>query len=352
MKKHAKKIVVALLTIAMLIPTVAMIFSSSVLISSAATGTVVVNGANTNVDVTNNVYTFASTVNTGNFNHYTLTYESTAYVEGVITYGDNTTEQFFLEPSDGATSSAFGTRNGTFSSYTNSYLHKELTAGGNIGVTSAVYSSKVSGIKSIKFTLLDNPSGTFRLKTINTEIKNDMPATMTGDTIAEKTVKYFNNGEYKVGVDILNGGVISSIVALNSGVEARVYTIDGKSVTKVDYADKLDEMYSAYTYDTSKVNKEVNLINYYDNGRYLQQSYYGTDGKDGSGYTYGHYNGNDWRYNPVQGGNQVNEASKVVEYEITSNYIYIKTRALDWAKWSDDYANKNTADAFNALYGD
>jgi hypothetical protein len=41
---------------------------------------------------------------------------------------------------------------------------------------------------------------------------------------------------------------------------------------------------------------------------------------------------NDWHYNPVQGGNQFNDHSKIVDLKITDNEIYVKCRPLDWAK--------------------
>lgn len=45
-----------------------------------------------------------------------------------------------------------------------------------------------------------------------------------------------------------------------------------------------------------------------------------------------YYNGNLWNYNPVQGGNQYNENSKIVDLKIEDNLLYIKCQPLDWAK--------------------
>ena len=41
---------------------------------------------------------------------------------------------------------------------------------------------------------------------------------------------------------------------------------------------------------------------------------------------------NTWNYNPVQGGNQHGENSKIVDIKCTDNEIYVKCRPLDWAK--------------------
>lgn len=67
-----------------------------------------------------------------------------------------------------------------------------------------------------------------------------------------------------------------------------------------------------------------NLLNSSDEGRYLQQSYYGD--KDGS-----LWNKEPWRYNPVQGGSWKREPSVVVESKATAASFYAKTRPRHWA---------------------
>jgi hypothetical protein len=67
-----------------------------------------------------------------------------------------------------------------------------------------------------------------------------------------------------------------------------------------------------------------NVLNAYDAGRYVQQSYYGdTDSSD--------WNGKPWRYNPVQGGSWRNEASVVLESKVEKESLYAKTRSRHWA---------------------
>ena len=73
----------------------------------------------------------------------------------------------------------------------------------------------------------------------------------------------------------------------------------------------------------------MNLINRYDPGRLVQQSYYGTIEAP---YEPAVFMENEWRYNPVQGGNQHGDNSKIVDIKCTGNEIYIKCRPLDWAK--------------------
>ena len=297
-------------------------------VSASASKSVVVNGSDVNVTVTNNVYTFASTVAASDFTRYELTYYSDAYVRGIITYGDNSTEEFFLEPS-----SNFEDNTGKFASYVDGYLTKVLAS---LNQTSHVTSAMKKGIKAISFELLDNKSGNFELLSVKTEKVNEKPAKLTSTAdINENTFEHFYNDQYTVGIDILHGGVVTELYANNSTVEARVYNIDGKNVTKVDYAAKLDAEYGT---NYISRNTSVNLINLNDPGRYLQQSYYGTGEKP---YDQGYYNNADWNYNPVQAGNVAGEASKVIDYEINyeENYIYVKTRPLDWPKWSDDFAS-------------
>ena len=99
---------------------------------------------------------------------------------------------------------------------------------------------------------------------------------------------YLDNGKIKVGVDLATGGCVHFV---------------GKS------------------------GSDVNLINYKDNGRYIQQSIYGE--ADGS-----IWGGKDWAWNPIQGGGcgvVGNPKSKVIEKRITDNEIYARTVPTHWA---------------------
>lgn len=72
-----------------------------------------------------------------------------------------------------------------------------------------------------------------------------------------------------------------------------------------------------------------NLLNCHDTGRLVQQSYYGTTKEP---YECGTYGNTKWGYNPVQGGDQHNNRSKLVDFKIEEDRIYVKCRPLDWAK--------------------
>jgi hypothetical protein len=69
---------------------------------------------------------------------------------------------------------------------------------------------------------------------------------------------------------------------------------------------------------------ERNLVNHYDTGRFIQQSYYGD--RDGS-----RWRELPWRWNPVQGGGCHGEKSKVLDSVITPSGIYVKTEPRLWA---------------------
>lgn len=281
----------------------------NVTVNASEEKTVTVNGAEHTAYVANNKYTLE--YSTTPFNRYEMTYYSDSYVKGVITM-DADTEEFFLEPSD----------NGRFASYIDSFLR---------GIQH--YS-----VVSIEFTCLDKEFGKFELYSVTT-IDAPVPSDPT---------QYYQNDEYKVGISLDYGGVVSYIEDLDDDVSAAVYNENGQNITRVDYTSKLPSGATA-------TSNSVNLINTNDRGRYLQQSYYGTDQPP---YVMGSYNGLPWSYNPVQGGNisqfdpvsgelvKGAEASKVIDYRITADQIYIKTRPLDWGKNSEDYPDSYITDSY------
>ena len=71
-----------------------------------------------------------------------------------------------------------------------------------------------------------------------------------------------------------------------------------------------------------------NLLNHYDKGRFIQQSYYGA--KDGSD-----WNGKPWRWNPVQGGGWRGEPARTLAFTNTATSLYAKTLPKHWATGVD-----------------
>ena len=216
------------------------------------------------------------------FNYYGIKYKTEAYYKGTITYSDGlkeVSEDFFLEPSE----------NGEFFSFIDGFLEGK----------------KANAICDIEFECLDDKDSElvfYGLSTFNRAIpENEIFIESTG---------------HKLGIDLHWGGALSYLEAIDENVEA----------VFVDERIKVDSNASK-RYKAEAVSKNVNLINRNDTGRLVQQSYYGT-----LDYDFGVYMDNDWRYNPVQGGNQFNDASKIVDLRIKENSVYVKCRPLDWAK--------------------
>ena len=69
-----------------------------------------------------------------------------------------------------------------------------------------------------------------------------------------------------------------------------------------------------------------NLLNHYDEGRFIQQSYYGA--ADGS-----KWNGKPWVYNPIQGGHHKGKKSRLLEFSRDKKKKAISARVepLSWA---------------------
>ena len=235
------------------------------------------------------------------FNYYGIFYRSDLYVKGEICYKvglKEKTEEFFLEPTDESGS--------VFYSFIDNCLD---------GV-------KGSRVEAISFEAL-NGDGSFTLLGFNAFNR----------AVPEQEI-FIESDEYKLGIDLLWGGALSYLEDLNSKVQA--VSVDGKIKVDSDASGR---------YNTESVNDNVNLINRNDTGRLVQQSYYGT-----LDYDYGVYMDNDWRYNPVQGGNQYNDASKIVDLKIEDNLLYVKCRPLDWAK-EKEFATPSYMEATYTIEG-
>ena len=71
-----------------------------------------------------------------------------------------------------------------------------------------------------------------------------------------------------------------------------------------------------------------NLLNHFDRGRLVQQSYYGDS--DGS-----LWDKRPWRYNPVQGGDYRGKSPRLLELRSDSTSLYSKSIPLHWATGTD-----------------
>lgn len=71
-----------------------------------------------------------------------------------------------------------------------------------------------------------------------------------------------------------------------------------------------------------------NVLNSFDHGRFVQQSYYGKPDDSLWGKQ-------PWRYNPVQGGDYKGNAATVLEFRAEKNRLYSKTQPKHWATGAD-----------------
>ncbi len=74
----------------------------------------------------------------------------------------------------------------------------------------------------------------------------------------------------------------------------------------------------------SESGRDRNLLNRFDYGRYLQQSWYGSP--DGS-----KWSGKPWVWNPVQVGGWQGKAAKVLDFKMDESRIFARTTPRHWA---------------------
>ncbi|MBQ1847477.1 MAG: hypothetical protein II135_05675 [Clostridia bacterium] len=144
--------------------------------------------------------------------------------------------------------------------------------------------TKANGVKSLKITSCTGKQFKFALRDMSVETVN----------VYNEQTYYLENARFKLGIRLSWGGGVNYI-------QDKTVTISGLT----------------------------NLINGHDTGRLIQQSYYGTAGN--SEYQPGNYNGGKWVYNPVQGGDQYGNQSRLIDIEVKENSVYIKAQPQDWS---------------------
>ena len=147
----------------------------------------------------------------------------------------------------------------------------------------------LEGMTSLRLSTCTDQQTTFTLTDLSTE-QVDVPSMKTNATV------FLENPRLKLGISLNWGGAISHL-------EDKSCSVDGLT----------------------------NLVNNFDEGRLIQQSYYGTFPFEGGYEADGHYDNRDWKYNPVQGGDQYKNKSRLVDFVISDNEIYVKSQPQDWA---------------------
>ena len=120
---------------------------------------------------------------------------------------------------------------------------------------------------------------------------------MSAGSLAEETnhdqKEYIDNGVVRLGVDLSSGASV---------------------------------FYFAET-DTRR-----NLLNHFDRGRFVQQSYYGDE--DGSVWVWPK-EPKEWRWNPVQGGDYKGAPAILLDFKSTATTLYSKSTPKHWASGED-----------------
>ena len=209
------------------------------------------------------------------FNRFTLTYTASHALRGELIYtaeGREVSDPFFLEP---------GTH--TFSCVILDYL-KEIHAEAPTAFTFA-HIPVMTGANPDTY---ESPAEvSLTVEAVSFEVYP------VYNNTADNTY-YLENNRYKLGIRMNWGGGIN-------------YIEDNES--------KLPEV--------------KNIINQFDTGRLIQQSYYGI-GAHGD-YQPEVFNNSRWVYNPVQGGDQHNNHSRIIDIVVKEHAVYIKSQPQDWS---------------------
>lgn len=160
-----------------------------------------------------------------------------------------------------------------------------------------------------------------------------------GRTVVTDNMVWAQTSDIKIGVDMNMGGSLAYMECLKYDVYEYLNTSSREVIIGTE--EQYDSIASKIDCDTDG---GVNLINIYDWGRQIQQSYYsypsGSTNWEGTAFTPGEFgDSTDWPYNPVQAGDQYYNRSQIVDYRAIdtdgdekNDFIYVKTRAMDWSK--------------------
>ena len=211
-------------------------------------------------------FKFSADMFSEKFNRLTLNYRSNAPVHIYVTYKNHVGEETVAD--------FFVEKGeGDFSGLILDYLDKKTA----------------TSITKIVVDTCENKKASFTLYHVSTA-KIECYTGSYGNT-----KYYINNDRFKLGVDMSWGGAICHIEDFQSNIEG------------------LD-----------------NLVNKHDEGRLIQQSYYGTPAIPGV-YEPGESFDSKWVYNPVQGGDQYGNDSRIIDIVVTDTSLYIKAQPQDWS---------------------
>ena len=144
---------------------------------------------------------------------------------------------------------------------------------------------------------------------------------ITDRTYEQEETLFIEDSHLKIGARLGAGGALTHIEKLNDNV---VEYIDRDGVVRIENG--IDKT------AVKMVTDEVNLVNIYDWGREIQQSYYiAADESHGYVPTEEQL----WPYprilyNPVQAGSAGDKQSQIIDYTVSDTEIWVKTRPQEW----------------------
>lgn len=170
-------------------------------------------------------------------------------------------------------------------------------------------------LASVTLQNVSKTNGTFKLTALD-------GSTRSIDT--QNHMLYVQNDVYKVGANLMYGGALTYFEKLPElGNSVEYVAIPNNAGGKNGFVG----LAASFKPNAEVLNTQVNLINTWDAGRLIQQSYYGSS----AGYSNIIFNSAAWCYNPVQGGDTLQNRGQIVDYRLYDDEIYVKTRAMDWA---------------------
>lgn len=253
----------------------------------------------------NSSYSLNPNYNGGNKNYYKINYSSSENIKGEIVYHNNSnstvknTETFYLEKGNGK----------QFCTYLDAFRN-------------SAYAKYEKTIETIKFTNVGHSSATFTLQYFGAN----------NSEYTRGTIYTIDDGSIEVGISLRLGGAINSIrnISTSTGYNIKEYVTNSGEIKIRSGDNNPDSIYRVLA-------NNPNLVNSFDLGREVQQSYYiGVDSSNG--YTRGSYDGKSRDYNPVQAGDDGRNESQIVDFKVTKDVngknasIWLRTKACDWAK--------------------
>lgn len=156
----------------------------------------------------------------------------------------------------------------------------------------------------------DTKSGTVTLKSVD----------FSDRTYDPDVTMYIDDGVLRVGTSLGFGGAITYVARINANIKEYIDADGNTCIGPLEDTSGVD-----------LISQEANLVNIYDLGREIQQSFYWPV-KPQHGYvpTSDQKYPGDLNYNPIQCGSAGSVGPQIVDYRYSEDEIYVKSYGADW----------------------